>query len=77
MGLHLHTRQSNNKAFISVSGEISGSAITQLDAVIRHFRSRGCRHITVEVKPLTASEAVVKAAEAVVLSCENEFIAIR
>ena len=49
MGLHLHTKQSHGEAEITVSGNMSGTALAQLQAAIEHFQSRGCKVIQLNV----------------------------
>lgn len=58
MGLHAHITQRGDEVEIKISGDLTSHAIAQIQAVIEHFRSRGCDRISINAspRPLSALE---------------------
>ncbi|MCC6476596.1 hypothetical protein IT157_06010 [bacterium] len=47
MGLHAHITQRGREAEIRIIGEMTSHSIAQVQAIIEHFRARGCDQISV------------------------------
>ncbi|MCB1058676.1 MAG: hypothetical protein KDB65_00460 [Calditrichaeota bacterium] len=77
MGLHLHTKQSHGEAEITVSGNMSGTALAQLQAAIEHFQSRGCKVIQLNVDWESVEALQTPASRPFVLAHKELEIAIR
>jgi hypothetical protein len=58
MGLHAHITQRGQEVEIRVRGELTSHSIRQIQAIIEHFRARGCDQISVSAspKPLSSIE---------------------
>ena len=63
MGLHAQIHQSNRDVSIALCGQFRASELVQLQAIISHFRGRGCQRFVLDLRrvaPLTpAAEATL------------------
>lgn len=50
MGLHAHIRQANQAVSIALCGEFRDPELTQLEAILSHFRNRGCRKFLLDLR---------------------------
>lgn len=51
MGLHAHITQQGNEVEIRLNGDMTSHSIAQVQAIIEHFRTRGCDRITISASP--------------------------
>ena len=58
MGLRAHITQRGDEVEITVSSDMTARTIAQIQAIIEHYRSRGCVRISINAspRPLSALE---------------------
>lgn len=49
MGLHAAIQQHGPEVIISLDGQLNTAGIRQLDAIVDHFRHRGCQRISLKM----------------------------
>ena len=61
MGLHAQIHQKEHEVRIALTGEFRDPEYDQLAAIVKHFKSRGCRHFVLDVQGLAQMNAATEA----------------